>query len=567
MAVESTLGNTSGVAFFHVIAFEHTLTFYQESPMDPVWIAIAFILGFAACRAGLPPLVGYLVAGFALNVLGIEGGDVLQQIADLGVTLLLFTIGLKLDLKKLLKSEVWASASLHMLITVSLSSVALFALSLLGIPHLAGLDVPMVIMIAFALSFSSTVFAVKTLEEKAQMASFHGRVVIGILILQDIFAVFFLTLSTENIPSLWSLALPLLLWAIRPLLFKLLERCGHGEILLLFGLFAALVPGAMAFDFFGLKPDLGALVLGVLLAGHQKSSELAKSLMELKDLFLIGFFLTIGLSGVPDLAGIGVALLLLLAIPLKSLLFLLLLTRFRLRSRSALLGSLCLASYSEFGLIVAAVCSSHGWIEPDWLVIIAIVMALSFIIAAPLNSIADTLYARFKSRLIRLETPTRHPDDQPIDPGEATISIFGMGRLGTVTYDFLREHYGNKVLGFDFNPETVKVHKAAGRRVILGDPTDPDFWERIKPRSKGRVILLAMPKHAANLAAARQFRAKGYKGPIAAMARYDDETRELREAGVDMPFNLFAEAGSGFAEHVWKEMKHSSHERGHPFKS
>ena len=80
--------------------------------MDPVFVAIAFVLGFVARQISLPPLVGFLGAGFVLNGFGFEGGPLLGQLADLGVTLLLFSIGLKLKIGTLLKPEVWAGTSL-----------------------------------------------------------------------------------------------------------------------------------------------------------------------------------------------------------------------------------------------------------------------------------------------------------------------------------------------------------------------------------------------------------------------------------------------------------------------
>ena len=100
--------------------------------MDPVLILGAFILGFAAYRIGLPPMVGYLIAGFTLQAFGIAGGETLDQIADLGVMLLLFTIGLKLKLRTLTKPEVWAGASLHMIITVIFLGLGIYALSVTG---------------------------------------------------------------------------------------------------------------------------------------------------------------------------------------------------------------------------------------------------------------------------------------------------------------------------------------------------------------------------------------------------------------------------------------------------
>ncbi len=196
--------------------------------MDPVFLGIAFVLGFAARQIGLPPLVGFLAAGFALNGLGFESGPLLVQFADLGVTLLLFSIGLKLKIETLLKPEVWAGASLHMAVTVVVFGLVIFALVAAGVHLFAGLDLASSALVAFALSFSSTVFAVKALEEKGEMQSLHGRVAIGILIMQDIIAVVFITLSTGKVPSLWALALFGLI-LLRPLLFLIMDRCGHGE--------------------------------------------------------------------------------------------------------------------------------------------------------------------------------------------------------------------------------------------------------------------------------------------------------------------------------------------------
>ena len=153
--------------------------------MDPLWILVAFILGFAVYRVGLPPLVGYLIAGFVLQAFGIEGGETLDRIADLGIMLLLFTIGLKLKIRSLLRPEIWAGASIHMLITVIFFSVGIFAVSLTGVSAFSALDFKLSLLLAFALSFSSTVFAVKVLEDKAEMSSLHGRVSIGVLIISE----------------------------------------------------------------------------------------------------------------------------------------------------------------------------------------------------------------------------------------------------------------------------------------------------------------------------------------------------------------------------------------------
>ncbi len=524
--------------------------------MDPVSIAVAFILGFAVRQVGLPPLVGFLAAGFVLNAMGVEGGPALQRIADLGVTLLLFTIGLKLHIKSLLKPEVWAGASIHMLITVSLLGAGIYGLSVAGLSVFSGLDFRLSILLAFALSFSSTVFAVKVLEEKGEMSSLYGRVSIGILIMQDIIAVFFLTISTGKVPSLWAIPLIVVLILIRPLLKALMEHSGHGELLILSGLFLALVVGAAGFELVDMKADLGALLVGILLAGHPKASELSKSLMGFKDIFLVGFFLSIGLSGVPDLEAIGAAALLTAVVPFKVALFFLLLTRFRLRARTSLLASLSLANYSEFGLIVGAVSAANGWISSEWLVIIAIALSMTFVIAAPLNTYAHALYTRFAGGLKSFETKTRLPEDEPVSPGDATIAIVGMGRVGTGAYDAMRERFGDTVIGLDSNPEKVKAHLDAGRNVILADPTDHDFWEKARTGSRGniRLVMLTLSSLKENLEVVNQIAEHKYKGVISASAKFDDEVEALKKAGVHAAYNLYAESGSGFAEHVSREL-------------
>jgi len=520
--------------------------------MDPLWILIAFILGFAVNRVGLPPLVGYLIAGFVLHAFGVEGGEALEEIANLGVTLLLFSIGLKLRLKNLAKPEVWAGASIHMLITVFVFGVGIFGLSFTGTSVFSGLDFKLSLMIAFALSFSSTVFAVKVLEERGEMASMHGRVSIGILIMQDIFAVLFLTFSTGKIPSPWAILLVGGLLAARPLLMIILDRVGHQELLLLFSVFLALGLGAAGFEFVGLKPDLGALVVGVLVSSHPKAGEMSKALLSFKDLFLVGFFLNIGLSGAPTLQAFGIAAGLTLAVALKMVLFFALLTRFNLRSRTSFLATLSLANYSEFGLLVSTIGVSNGWIGTEWLIIIAIALSLSFILASPLNSGAHSLFDHWAERLHRFQTKTRHPDDQPIEPGDEQIAVFGMGRIGTAAYDDMRNRHGDIVIGVDFDPKVAKEHQDAGRNVILGDATDIDFWDRAMAggQKKIRIVMLAMADHRANLNAVKELSKRKYGGMVAATARYDDQIRELKEAGVHAAFNIFAEAGFGFAEHV-----------------
>jgi predicted Kef-type K+ transport protein len=516
-------------------------------------IGIAYASGLAARAIGLPPLVGYLVAGFGLYASGSRLTPTLDEFSEMGVTLLLFTIGLKLRLGSLLMPQIWAVAGLHMLAAVSFTAAFVAVLGAGGIALFAGMDAGAVALIAFALSFSSTVFAVKVLEEKGEVYSLYGRIAIGILIVQDIAAVVFLAASIGKIPSVWALGL-LALVPLKPVLHQLLDRSGHGELQILFGLTLAL-GGAQLFELVSVKGDLGALVLGVMLAGHPRASELARQLLSFKDLFLVGFFLSIGLSGPISAQAVGAALLLLVLVPLKTALFFLLMSAFRLRVRTSVLASLSLANFSEFGLIVSAIGVANGWVGGELLITIAIALSLSFILAAPLNVASYRIYARTRSWLSGVETRRRIPEEEVIEPGDTAAIVFGMGRVGTGTYDAMRQRLGEQVLGVDVDQETVDEQRSYGRRVIRGSATDPDFWDRITlDCERVKLVLLAMPNTQENLFAARQLQDLGYVGKVAAIAKYPDEIDALMRAGVHAAFNLYAEAGAGFAEHVWAEL-------------
>ena len=141
---------------------------------DPLWIAIAFLCGLALKMVGLPPLVGFLLAGFVLNVMGAEGGEFLSAMADLGITLLLFSIGLKLKLQSLARPEVWGVATLHMAMVTFLIAAMVLLLSYTSLPLLSGVDKETALLIGFAMSFSSTVFAVKLLDELGVTSARHG---------------------------------------------------------------------------------------------------------------------------------------------------------------------------------------------------------------------------------------------------------------------------------------------------------------------------------------------------------------------------------------------------------
>lgn len=137
--------------------------------LDATWISVAFLGGLLARKINLPPLVGFLAAGFALNFAGFNaGGIALEAVSNLGVMLLLFTIGLKLNIKSLLAPEIWLATSIQMTLMSIFFGLVIFGLSFSGLHFLAGIELTTALIIGFALSFSSTVFAIKILEDGAK---------------------------------------------------------------------------------------------------------------------------------------------------------------------------------------------------------------------------------------------------------------------------------------------------------------------------------------------------------------------------------------------------------------
>jgi predicted Kef-type K+ transport protein len=513
--------------------------------MEFAFILIAFICGLGLKLVGLPPLIGYLIAGFALNYLGFQSSDGLQTIANLGITLMLFTIGLKLNIRDLYKKEVWLGSICHAVVWISLINLLLFALTWIGLAAFADLDWSTQALLAFSLSFSSTVCIVKILEESGEIKTRHGKLAIGVLIMQDIIAVLFLVIATGKVPSIWALLL-LLLFFVKPLWTMVLERVGHGELLILSGFLFAF-GGYELFELVGIKGDLGALIVGMFIATHVKSAEMSKALMNFKDIFLVGFFLTIGFSALPTLDLTLTALLLCLFIPIKFVLFFGLFTLLKLRARTSYLASLVLSNYSEFGLIVVALLVSLGWLSAQWLVVLALAVSFSFVLTGLAYKTSHNQYTKYKDRLKSFESPHRLIEDVYVQPVGATIIVIGLGRVGKGAYSSLNSMVGKKVWGMDADPTRIEALTKVGYQAMVGDGEDVDLWENMD-LSQIQLILMALPSIEDICNITEQLQHANYTGKIASIARYEDQIQPLIDAGSDKVFNFFTEAGTGFAE-------------------
>lgn len=506
----------------------------------------ALAAGLVCTVVRLPALVGFLAAGFALNAAGVPEVAGLDTVADLGVTILLFGIGLKLDVRVLARREVWLTSVVHMGVATTLAWAYLGVVAVVAAGLLADTDWRSLLVIGFALSFSSTVLVVKTLEDDGSAQSRAGVTAVGILIIEDIAAVVFLTLAEGSPPSPWALLLVLLLPGAR-LLRLVLARLEHGGLLPLFGVAMALGPGYALFEAVGLKGDLGALVLGLLLAPEARAGELAKALLSLKELLLVGFFLSIGFTGLPTASDLVVAALLVVLLPAKSWLFAVLLRLQGMRHRTSVKAATALGNYSEFALIVVAVAVTADLIEDDWLVTLATAVALSFLVSSVVTRRTESLVAVAERRWPHQDPERLHPDDRPIDVGHADAVVLGMGRVGRATYQQLATEYGLHVLGVESSEDRAAALRDEGLDVIVGDAEDPDLYHRLTRAGELDVAILAMPFHGANLTAMRLLDRLDFAGVVVAVAQYDDEAVEMR-THVDEVLGLYDGTGTALAD-------------------
>lgn len=496
----------------------------------------------ASRAVGFPALIGYLAAGFVLHELSMDSGPLLEIFAELGITLLLFTIGLKLEPAKLLETKVWGTTVVHMAITQLVVFLLLIALTSV-VPGL-GLDTTGAAIIAFGLTFSSTVFVIQTMQERGELQSSQASLAIGILIVQDLVAVGFLAMSAGKVPTWYALGL-LLIVPLRPLVIRLLTIAGYGELLTLLGLALAIGSGVVS-ELVGVKGDLGALFVGAVLAGHPKSKAMAANLIQLKDLFLVGFFLSIGLSGWPSSTLIILAVLLGVMATLKPFLYFPLMTRFHASPRTAVLASGALANHSEFGLIVVSVAASVGWLDSSWSAALSIAIAVSFVVGAPISAATHHFYRRHRVRLLQFQSDQLVESFAPTD--NVKLIILGMGRVGTGAYEALAPRWGREVLGVEATESRVHEHLCEQRRVVHADASDPDFWYRVN-FSEVELIMLALTNHPENMLVADLLRSMGYTGELAAVVRHEEHAEEMRAAGISA-FNLYGQAGAGFAAHA-----------------
>jgi Kef-type K+ transport system membrane component KefB len=548
-----------------------------------VGIAVCFLaaalLALACERFHVPSIAGFIFAGLVVGPVGlglVSDRELIETIAGLGLVLLLFLIGLELDLRALLASG--RTLLLTGLFQVPLSVLVAFAAfsgaAALGVGFGAGSYAAL--YLALASAFSSTLLVVKVLQQRLQIDTIDGRLCVGLLIFQDIWAIVLLALqpSLED-PRLAPLAGTMIgvvlviavAWLatrfLLPPAFRSVAKSPELVVTLALGwcfglgMFAGqLGPAAHALEL-PLEPsvsmELGALVAGTSIASFPYAHEVVAKVGNLRDFFITLFFVALGMSiPIPSGAAVLAVALLLAAVmaSLRYLVFLPLLYFTGLDGRHATTTSTKLAQVSEFALVIAYLGLALGHIDGELVSVVIFAFVLTAVLTPGLFALADPLHYRVGPLLalvgIRESGEAVHV---PTPQNAPRLVLLGFHRLGSsLLSDLARSHPEllQDVLVIDFN---VAIHariRARGANVIYGDIANPATLDGV---ADADVIVSTVPddilKGITNLELARQLRKLSPTARIIVNAVRLADVDAMYEAGADYVFSWRTETSLG----------------------
>jgi Kef-type K+ transport system membrane component KefB len=523
-------------------------------------LAVCLAAGGLAVLLRLPLLVGLLIAGVLVGpgVFGlVEATEEVELLGEIGIALLLFVVGLKLDprLVKRLGPVVLLAGSIQVTVTTAIGvAIALaFAVDTVGALYLGA-----------AMAFSSTVIVVKLLTDRRELEQLHGRIAVGILIVQDIVVVVLMiglaTIDPESGAGLVEQAGTVLLRGLLLLLLVfvagrwILPRVTHvlarqGELLVLASVTWAVVLAAIAIAL-GFSGEVGAFLAGTALASSEYRDAISGRLSTLRDFLLVFFFIDLGvrleLGGLEDLA--LVAVLSLFVLVGKPLLVAFITTRLRFRARVGVRSALTLAQISEFSLILVALGVGLGHVDGRIVGLVTGVALVTITASTFLSARSRQLVPRLSPWLERFERPPVRPESPEAGAlPDPTVVVIGLGRLGRTVVSELDER-GEDVLGVDFDPRSI-LGTANEIPVLYGDAEDPELPHHL-PLSRARWVVSTLRELDSHRAMISALRHHGYRGRLAVAVDHEEDVGVVERLGVDLIVRPLHEAAGPFVERL-----------------
>ncbi|MBW6497025.1 MAG: cation:proton antiporter [Bacteroidales bacterium] len=526
-------------------------------------LAIAVVAGLIGRMLKQPLIVSFIAVGLIVGPYGIDllrSGDKIHLLSEMGIALLLFVVGLKLDVGLIRSTgRVALFAGLGQVLFTSIFGF------LLGL--WLGFDPVVSIYVAVALTFSSTIIIVKLLSDKKEIESLHGQISIGFLIVQDIVVIIaMIALSAMGTPSEYALweeiaivilkgvgLMVLVVFLMRYVLTWLTSLMARTpELLVLFSVAWAIALAAFS-DYLGFSKEVGAFLGGISLASTPYREVIGGRLTSVRDFLLLFFFIHLGsqvnvsLLGQQIFPAVILSLFVLIGNPI---IVMIILGLMGYRKRTGFLAGLNVAQISEFSLILAALGLSLGQINEETLGLITLVGLITIGISTYLIMYSHQIYEKvgFLLDIFEKKAPTTEVEDEDLHHQPFDVIIFGLGMYGNNVARSL-EAAGYRVFGVDFDPKAVARWKKKGRAAQYGDADDPELPE-ILPLS-AQCVVSTLDDKQINKALIKYLKDADYKGHIALTSYTGRTAKELEKAGADLILLPFVDA----AENIPAKLK------------
>ena len=522
-----------------------------------LWLRQPLIMAFI--------VVGILVGPAAFNI--ISSGEEVELLAELGIALLLFVVGLKLD-----PHEIQAVGPVA--IITGLSQILLTAAFGYLIALMLDFNAIASFYIAICVTFSSTIIIVKLLSDKREIDALHGRIALGVLIIQDIMVILAMialsTFSGEDQGTSFlatvgmmfvkgGLYLLFIGVATRYLLPPLLHNLAQStELLLLFAITWAIALAALS-DGLGFSKEVGAFLAGISLASTPYRPILGARLVSLRDFLLLFFFLNLGIH--VDIShfsseifpAIIFSIFVLIA---KPIFVMILMGVMNYHKYTSALTSFSLGQISEFSLIVAALGVSLGQIDDQVMGLITLIALITMGVSSYIIIYSHLLYKVLGNYLSIFERTLSHEQKQvetvpDIHSTSVDVIVFGLGRYGGSMVKQLRQQ-GVNVLGIDFDPEMVKYWRNEGLLTLYGDAEDPEFITSI-PLNNVKWVVSTLPGQRIGLALLKSLKLHGFQGQVALTSHSKRDSEIFQQEQADLVLLPFRDA----AKEAARTLRHS----------
>ncbi len=519
----------------------------------------ATVLGIPAYLLRLPLVIAFLVAGILLGPsLGfgiIRSPESIATVSEIGLVLLMFILGLEIDIRKLLRAgrAVIANGILQFVLCSALALLFFGALGYLNRPGNYSLT-----YLAVACSLSSTLVVVKILSDRMELDLLTSRITLGVLVFQDLWAIVFLAIQSDltdlHVSAVsYSLGkagiLILVAWLLAryllPHVFRLIARQPELVLVAAMGWCFGICGLAKSFS---LSVEMGALIAGVSIASFPYHQDIASKITSLRDFFITLFFVALGMQiPMPTWEIIALAGIIIVFVVASRFLTVFPILHFmRYGYRGSLIPAINLAQMSEFSLVVVSLGVGYGHVPTSLLSACTLALVGTLLLSSFLIPSGYSIYRLLKPVLERIGIKDHVRAAESEDGTTAkkqSIVIFGFYReASSFLEEFIRRHSQTmveKLLVVDYNPETLALLKARGVPCIYGDIGHPETLKN-HPLDDAAVIICTIPdshlKGTTNLKLLHALKRTASKARVIVTADTLEKARDMYAKGADYVF-------------------------------